>query len=119
MLRSIFAGAVALLALMPAARADDAAPQSRLDRIIAAGVLKVGSTGDYKPFTYKDPSTGKFSGFDIDLADSLAKALGGGIPCGAVGGTAEVMSAITDGRYDQVGTFNGNPLTMAAAKAYA
>lgn len=47
----------------------------------------------------------------------LAKALGGGVPCGAVGGTDEVMSAITDGRYDQVGTFNGNPLTMAAARA--
>lgn len=47
----------------------------------------------------------------------LAKALGGGIPCGAVGGTDEVMSAISDGRYDQVGTFNANPLTMAAARA--
>ncbi len=47
----------------------------------------------------------------------LAKALGGGVPCGAIGGTAEVMQAITDGRYDQVGTFNGNPLTMAAARA--
>jgi glutamate-1-semialdehyde 2,1-aminomutase len=46
----------------------------------------------------------------------LAKALGGGLPCGAIGGTDEVMSAITDGRYDQVGTFNGNPLTMAAAR---
>ncbi len=47
----------------------------------------------------------------------LAKALGGGVPCGAIGGSAEVMSAISDGRYDQVGTFNGNPLTMAAARA--
>ena len=47
----------------------------------------------------------------------LAKALGGGVPCGAIGGTREVMSAISDGRYDQVGTFNGNPLTMAAARA--
>jgi len=47
----------------------------------------------------------------------IAKALGGGLPCGAIGGTDEVMSAITDGRYDQIGTFNGNPLTMAAAKA--
>ena len=47
----------------------------------------------------------------------LAKALGGGLPCGAIGGTHEVMSAITDGRYDQVGTFNGNPMTMAAARA--
>ena len=47
----------------------------------------------------------------------LAKALGGGVPCGAVGGTADVMSVIADGTYEQVGTFNGNPLTMAAAKA--
>lgn len=47
----------------------------------------------------------------------LAKALGGGVPCGAIGGTDEVMGAIRDGRYDQIGTFNGNPLTMAAARA--
>ncbi|MFZ9628046.1 MAG: aspartate aminotransferase family protein [Ilumatobacteraceae bacterium] len=47
----------------------------------------------------------------------LAKALGGGIPCGAIGGTHEVMDAITSGLYDQIGTFNGNPLTMAAARA--
>ena len=47
----------------------------------------------------------------------LAKALGGGVPCGAIGGTPAVMEAISDGRYDQVGTFNGNPLTMAAARA--
>ena len=47
----------------------------------------------------------------------LAKALGGGIPCGAIGGTEEVMAAIESGVYDQVGTFNGNPLTMAAARA--
>ena len=47
----------------------------------------------------------------------LAKALGGGIPCGAIGGTNEVMSLIDDGIYSQVGTFNGNPLTMASAKA--
>lgn len=47
----------------------------------------------------------------------LAKALGGGIPCGAVGGTTDVMGVIASGIYEQVGTFNGNPLTMAAAKA--
>jgi glutamate-1-semialdehyde 2,1-aminomutase len=47
----------------------------------------------------------------------LAKALGGGLPCGAIGGTTEVMSAIANGSYSQVGTFNGNPLTMAATKA--
>ncbi len=47
----------------------------------------------------------------------LAKALGGGIPVSAIGGIPEIMSLIVDGVYDQVGTFNGNPLSMAAAKA--
>ena len=27
------------------------------------------------------------------------------------------MALIADGRYEQVGTFNGNPLAMAAARA--
>jgi glutamate-1-semialdehyde 2,1-aminomutase len=47
----------------------------------------------------------------------LAKALGGGISVAALGGTTQVMAAIVDGTYDQVGTFNGNPLAMAAARA--
>jgi glutamate-1-semialdehyde 2,1-aminomutase len=47
----------------------------------------------------------------------LAKALAGGLPCGAIGGNHEIMRLIEDGRYEQVGTFNGNPLTMAAARA--
>jgi glutamate-1-semialdehyde 2,1-aminomutase len=47
----------------------------------------------------------------------LAKAIGGGVPCGAIGGTEAVMNTIAEGNYDQVGTFNGNPLTMAAARA--
>ena len=48
---------------------------------------------------------------------ALAKAIGGGVPCGALGGTEEVMGTIVEGTYEQVGTFNGNPLTMAAARA--
>ncbi len=47
----------------------------------------------------------------------LAKTLGAGLPSGAVGGTEEVMACVEDGRVVQVGTFNGNPLTMAAARA--
>jgi glutamate-1-semialdehyde 2,1-aminomutase len=48
---------------------------------------------------------------------TLAKALGGGLPCGAIGGTEEVMSVVRDGSVYQVGTYNGNPLTMAASRA--
>jgi glutamate-1-semialdehyde 2,1-aminomutase len=58
----------------------------------------------------------EWSGVVPDLL-CLAKALGGGLPCGAIGGTAELMGLIATGAYEQVGTFNGNPLTMAAARA--
>lgn len=47
----------------------------------------------------------------------LAKSMGGGLATAAIGGTAEVMEAISSGLYEQVGTFNGNPLAMAAARA--
>ena len=58
----------------------------------------------------------QISGVTPDIV-TLAKAMAGGVPCGAIGGTEEVMAYIADGRYEQVGTFNGNPLTMAAARA--
>ncbi|HEY3188406.1 MAG TPA: aminotransferase class III-fold pyridoxal phosphate-dependent enzyme, partial [Solirubrobacteraceae bacterium] len=48
---------------------------------------------------------------------TLAKALGGGVPTGAIGGSEEVMSVVEDGHVYQVGTYNGNPLVMAAARA--
>jgi glutamate-1-semialdehyde 2,1-aminomutase len=48
---------------------------------------------------------------------TLAKALGGGLPSGAIGGTDEVMEVVASGKVYQVGTFNGNPLVMAAARA--
>ena len=47
----------------------------------------------------------------------LAKAIGGGTPIGAILGTEEIMGQISDGTVKQLGTFNGNPLTMAAAEA--
>jgi glutamate-1-semialdehyde 2,1-aminomutase len=48
---------------------------------------------------------------------TLAKSLGGGLPSGAIGGTDEVMQVVEDDRVYQVGTYNGNPLSMAAARA--
>jgi cyclohexadienyl dehydratase len=67
--------ALALLLLAaPPALAQTPAP-SVLDTILSRGVLRVGTTGDYKPFTYQNPETKSFEGIDIDMAKSLAKAL--------------------------------------------
>ncbi|MGD9734651.1 MAG: aspartate aminotransferase family protein [Solirubrobacterales bacterium] len=48
---------------------------------------------------------------------TLAKSLGGGLPTGAIGMSEEVARVVEDGSVYQVGTYNGNPLGMAAARA--
>jgi glutamate-1-semialdehyde 2,1-aminomutase len=48
---------------------------------------------------------------------TLAKAIGGGVALAAVGGSAEVMAHVADNGYEMVGTFNGNPLAVAAGRA--
>ncbi len=47
----------------------------------------------------------------------LAKAICGGLPGGAIGMTGALAELVADGRVRQQGTFNGNPLVMAAAQA--
>ncbi|MBR1143715.1 transporter substrate-binding domain-containing protein [Bradyrhizobium sp. AUGA SZCCT0431] len=74
MLRMLFGLGMAALLTM-SAHAQQPAP-SRLDDIIKRGTLRVGMTGDYRPFTYLDKTTSKFRGFDVDMAEALGKALG-------------------------------------------
>ena len=60
-------------------------------------------------------ATGHF-GIEPDLV-TLAKSIGGGFPVGAFGGKQELMDLITAGKVLHLGTYNGNPLVMAASKA--
>ena len=48
---------------------------------------------------------------------TLAKSIGGGLPLAAFGGKREIMEVVVDGRMAHFGTYNGNPLVMAAARA--
>jgi glutamate-1-semialdehyde 2,1-aminomutase len=48
---------------------------------------------------------------------TLAKSIGGGLPLAAFGGKKEFMQTIVDGRMPHLGTYNGNPLVVAAAIA--
>ncbi len=48
---------------------------------------------------------------------TLAKAIGGGVAIAAIGGSAEVMEHVANDDYEMVGTFNGNPLAVAACRA--
>jgi cyclohexadienyl dehydratase len=68
---SLLAG-LALTALFGPA---DAETLALLDTIAGSGVLRVGLTEDYRPFSFAEVS-GKVEGVDVDMATSLAQALG-------------------------------------------
>jgi cyclohexadienyl dehydratase len=61
-----------LVALISRAHAET---PTRLDAIIGAGVLRVGLTEDYRPFSFPAASD-KVEGIDVDMAMSLAQSLG-------------------------------------------
>jgi glutamate-1-semialdehyde 2,1-aminomutase len=71
--------------------------------------VKTGITAGY------GGATGHF-GIEPDLV-TLAKSIGGGFPVGAFGGRQELMDLITHGKVLHLGTYNGNPLVMAATRA--
>jgi glutamate-1-semialdehyde 2,1-aminomutase len=48
---------------------------------------------------------------------TLGKAIGGGVPISAVGGKREIMETIVPGVVSHAGTFNSNPLCVAAGIA--
>ena len=62
---------IGLLFLTGCASSPDA-----LQAVKARGVLRVGTTGDYKPMSFRERATGKYWGFDAALAEDLARSLG-------------------------------------------
>lgn len=58
----------------------------------------------------------EYFGVTPDLS-VYAKALAAGFTLSAIGGRAEIFRVLDDGRTIHVGTYNGNPISLAAAKA--
>lgn len=75
-----------------------AAQTPGLDAILKAGTLRVGLTGDYKPFSFKD-AEGAFSGIDVDMAQGLATAMG--VKLDVVPTTwSQMMPDLMSGKFD-------------------
>ena len=69
-------GLLAVLPAMGCAETEGNGSGAILESILARGVLRVGTAGDYMPMSYLDPETGNYVGFDAELAEDLAAALG-------------------------------------------
>jgi len=66
--------AAALAAMVAGVSAQ--AQESRLDRVLERGTLRVGTTGDFKPMSFKNPASGDYEGYDIDAVRRLADDMG-------------------------------------------
>lgn len=47
--------------------------------IVEHSRLVVGTTGDYRPLSYKEPATGQYWGFGIEMAENIAQRLGASV----------------------------------------
>ena len=55
---------------------DSLATQPTIERIVQRGKLLVGTTGDYRPLSFREPATGQYWGFGIELAEAMADRMG-------------------------------------------
>ena len=113
----VAAGAVAAVAstVSTAARAQ-AAGGSRLTQILARGSLRVGTTGDFNPMSFRDTGSNEYKGFDIEAMTQLAKDLGVTIDWVATD-WASLVAGIAANRYDIFA--GGSSVNMARAKTAA
>lgn len=95
-----FAAVPAARTLPAFAQATVAAPAGDLAQIRQTGVLRVGETGDYDPFTVLD-SSGTYHGIDADAATMLAKAIGPNVKVEVVKTSWPTLSAdLQAGKFD-------------------
>ena len=47
-----------------------------MQKILESGSVRVGTTGDWNPMTFKDPASNKYVGFEIEIVEELAKDMG-------------------------------------------
>jgi len=73
MLRSLFPVLASLLALTLSLSVQSAEQSQHLQRILESGKLRVGTTGDFKPMSFRDTGSNEYVGLDIDAVKQLAK----------------------------------------------
>jgi cyclohexadienyl dehydratase len=67
---------ISLLCLFMVTVMEVTAEESRLQQILQKKEIRVGTSGDYQPFSYLNPKTSQYEGMDIVLAQKLGEALG-------------------------------------------
>ncbi len=90
-----------------------AAERSILNDVLDSGVLKVGTTGDFNPMSFKDPETKEYRGHQIDAAKQLASDMGVEIEFVPTDWKT-LINGVVAGKYHVVMT--GTSMTIGRAK---
>ena len=91
-----------------------AASGSSLNKVLDSGTLRVGTTGDFNPMSFKDPETREYMGHQIDAAKQLAADLGVEVEFVPTDWKTLINGIVAD-KYDIVMT--GTSMTVSRAKA--
>lgn len=102
-----------MLAGTNAAQAHPA--ESRLARILSSGTLRVGTTGDFNPMSFRDTASNSYAGYDIEAMTQLAADLGVEIEW-VVAEWATITAGIAADRYD---IFSGASVNVSRARVAA
>lgn len=81
--RSVLAATVAAAALAlagcgasPSDSPTDSGTDTSLSSVVSKGELTIATEGTYKPFSYHEDGSGALTGFDVEIAEAVAKKLG-------------------------------------------
>jgi len=102
--------AVVSLALSGGVSAQD----SILKNVLNSGKLRVGTTGDFNPMSFKDPESNEYKGHQIDAAKQLAEDMGVEVEFVPTDWKT-LINGVVAGKYDIVMT--GTSMTVSRAKA--
>ena len=89
--------------------------KSRLAQILERGSVRIGTTGDFNPMSFRDPGSNEYKGFDIAAMTELAKDMGVKIEW-VVTEWAQLVAGISANRFD---IFSGASVNMARARTAA
>jgi cyclohexadienyl dehydratase len=110
------AGSSLLMAQATPAQAQAAGARSRLQTIQERGTIRCGTTGDFNPMSFRDPTTRELRGHQIDCANRLATDMG--VKVEFVPTTwPTLITGLQANQYDIVTT--GTSMSVARMKAAA
>ncbi|MDO9499449.1 transporter substrate-binding domain-containing protein [Falsiroseomonas sp.] len=112
--RHIPAAAAAASLLLPAQALAQQAGGGRLQAIQSAGRIRIGTTGDFNPMSFRDPASRSYRGHQIEAAEQLARDMGVRAEFVATDWRTLINGLQAD-QYDVV--FTGTSMSVARAMA--